>query len=178
MSGLDTEYTAFFEELLCRDGETLANYAHFFDFRPAHVKRAEFNRSRKKLLSYLIKRDGWLCQLGLIDERNLAAGCQVDHLIPLSTNVLNIKIKKTRPAPGRKVASESFGSNDPDNLVIACKFCNGRKKHNFLKTSEMHRILCLRNSASRFYKNSMGTAGQFPVSPAALCNLSMAKRVA
>jgi len=57
----------------------------------------------------------------------------VDHYIPLSTNELNKKLRNLKAEPGKKVKSQSFGSNDLDNFTLACSRCNGFKKHKIIK---------------------------------------------
>lgn len=52
----------------------------------------------------------------------------LDHFIPLSSNTLNKLLRKLWAKPGRKVPTQSFGSNHPDNLVLACQRCNAYKK--------------------------------------------------
>lgn len=54
---------------------------------------------------------------------------EVDHLIPLSSNVLNKTLRHLKAAKGKKVQTQSFGSNHPDNLILACTRCNAFKKN-------------------------------------------------
>jgi 5-methylcytosine-specific restriction endonuclease McrA len=131
----------FFRKLLCKRGRGLSAFANLFDFRPPHTKRAEFNRKMRTLRADLIARYGKVCQLRLLDDCGLQHGLAVDHLIPLSSNKLNKELRQLAAKPGRKVATQSFGSNDPANLVLACGRCNGYKKHRFLEPSKVREIL-------------------------------------
>jgi 5-methylcytosine-specific restriction endonuclease McrA len=131
----------FFRKLLCERGRGLSAFAHLFDFRPPHTKRAEFNRKMRKLRAELIARHGTVCQLRLVEDCSVKYGLAVDHLIPLSSNKLNKELRQLAAKPGRKVATQSFGSNDLGNLVLACGRCNGYKKHRFLEPSKIREIL-------------------------------------
>lgn len=130
LSKLDFEYSEdydFFDKHL--HGGVKEN-SQLFDFRDPKEKRKEFAKLRKKLLPEILKRDNNQCQLhfeGICDEES---GWQVDHVIPLSTNVLNKKLRMKKAELGKKVVTETYGSNHIDNLVLACKKCNGHKKHN------------------------------------------------
>jgi 5-methylcytosine-specific restriction endonuclease McrA len=42
---------------------------------------------------------------------------------------------------GEKVLAQSFGSNHPNNLILACERCNNYKKHRFLSREQLKRIL-------------------------------------
>jgi 5-methylcytosine-specific restriction endonuclease McrA len=63
-------------------------------------------------------------------------GVEVDHLIPLSSNVLNKKLRKMKGENKKKVPAQSFGSNDLSNFILACSRCNAFKKHR-LPSSEL-----------------------------------------
>jgi hypothetical protein len=143
IDGLDSEDFAFFTALLCGPRETLASYATLFDFRPPRVKRLEFNAARAGLLSRAIQRDGADCRLAFPGRCDLSVGCTLDHLIPLSSNVLN-KRRGMRAEVGRKVPTQSFGSNHLDNLVVACGPCNAYKKHRFLSPEQIQDVLSKR----------------------------------
>lgn len=131
----------YFEKLmLTKDKTSLDDYKTFFDFRPSAIKRAEFNQCRKKILSQLIKQNGENCMLAL-ECCDPNSGIAIDHLIPLSTNKLNKELRYMKPLKGRKVKSQSFGSNHLDNLIIACNKCNSRKKHGFLCRERLQEIL-------------------------------------
>lgn len=117
----------FFDDLFSEFGGIDRNSDHF-DFRNADEKREEFNQKRKALFDQFVLARGKNCEL------RTHVGCagiaeQVDHLIPLSTNVLNKVIRKAVPQGGKKVLSQSFGSNRSSNLVLACGRCNAFKKH-------------------------------------------------
>ncbi len=102
-------------------------YGEYFDFRDPLAKRREFNLIRKNLLPQLLKRDSGQCQLKFdcCDNKKLV----VDHLIPLSSNKLNRKLRGQKTEDGKKPKAQSFGSNNPKNLLIACDRCNSYKKH-------------------------------------------------
>lgn len=135
------DYILFFEGLLCAPGETIEMYRHLFDSRDAKIKRKEFQANYKQILTSLLERYGRRCLLQYPEICMIERGINIDHLIPLSTNVLNKVIRKTIATAGHKVRSESFGSNNLDNLIIACEACNAHKKHRFLSTGEYRRIL-------------------------------------
>lgn len=80
---------------------------------------------------------------------DIRSGVEVDHLIPLSSNKLNKELPKLPPLKGRKVSSQSLGSNNFLNLILACKQCNSRKKHRLLEGDEIRRILGIKNSAAK-----------------------------
>ncbi len=131
----------FFRHLLCKPDEDISKYELLFDFRSAIVKRKEFNYQYTHLLSRLYGQCGTMCQLQCQSVCDIRSGITIDHLIPLSTNELNKKLRHLPAPPGKKVPSQSFGSNHPNNLVIACCSCNNHKKHRFLPSDSMKRIL-------------------------------------
>ena len=108
-------------------------FDNYFDFRALNVKRKEFNAARKELLKEMIKGRGLKCELKLANDCDLASGIQIDHFIPLSSNELNKKIRKMSHETGKKIVSESYGSNNKENLLLVCKNCNYLKKHRFVK---------------------------------------------
>ena len=134
------EDTEFFEELLNVKRGELDRFSHLFDFREPAIKRKEFNNKRKSILKHLLSEDGEICRLGF-DCCDINSGIAVDHVIPLSSNVLNKRIRKVKPEKGKKVPTQSFGSNHIDNLIVACNNCNGKKKHNFLDSEKLQEIL-------------------------------------
>jgi hypothetical protein len=73
----------FFRKLLGNDFDE-----KLFDFRDPVVKRKEFNKKRTKLLEKLLHERGDKCQLRVIGQ--CSDKLEVDHLIPISSNVLNI----------------------------------------------------------------------------------------
>jgi 5-methylcytosine-specific restriction endonuclease McrA len=135
------EDESYFRALLCRHSEELALYYRLFDLRPPKQKRAEFNRKMKDLRAELVRRHGEVCQLQLVEDCGLEHGLAVDHVIPLSSNKLNKELRHIAAQPGKKVPSQSFGSNDLSNLALACGRCNGYKKHRFLDPAHIRRIL-------------------------------------
>lgn len=102
-----------------------------FDSRDPKIKRREFNSQRNKLLEQLLQERGERCQLEL--SENCEGKLVLDHQIPISSNEVNKHIRHIKPEKGKKIPSESFGSNHPDNLLIACEKCNSFKKHRFVK---------------------------------------------
>lgn len=136
----------YFQHYLCDNGESLHRYESLFDFRSPAIKRAEFNSRRTLLLKSLREKFKDQCQLrfeGICDEQS---GWAVDHLIPLSSNKLNKSIRQMSAAPGKKVLTQSFGSNHPDNLILSCARCNNRKKHSFLPRERIKRLLQNQNA--------------------------------
>jgi 5-methylcytosine-specific restriction endonuclease McrA len=142
------EDRAFFEELLCQPGEDLTRYAHLFDFRPVPEKRRDFGKIRDRQLKRLIEHLGCICQLEYAPDCDPSSGQVLDHLIPLASNDLNKKLRGLRTSREsgklRKVPSQSFGSNHPENLVLSCVNCNSRKKHRVLNRKEVSRALKLK----------------------------------
>ncbi len=130
----------YFEKLLCSESKTIENFMHLFDFRPVIEKRSEFNKHRNKLKEKLISIHGAECMLKL-SKCDMNSGIAIDHLIPLSTNLLNKSLRKLVPLKGKKAPTQSFGSNHIDNLVIACSNCNNHKKHRILEMEMLQRIL-------------------------------------
>ena len=117
-------------------------YEDLFDFRPSDVKRREFRRILDAHLRNLFVRFGHVCFLQFAPDCAIGSGVTVDHLIPLSSNRLNKRLRgmKTSRLPDgrlRKVPSQSFGSNDPRNLVLACKNCNSFKMDKLLNKERM-----------------------------------------
>jgi 5-methylcytosine-specific restriction endonuclease McrA len=131
----------FFEELFLKDrNDTFEKYQTLFDFRPPSIKRQEFYRVRNTIYNELLKQYGERCMLNL-EVCDVSSGFAVDHLIPLSTNKLNKNLRNVKPEPGKKVKTQSFGSNHPDNLILSCNSCNNRKKHRILEREKVLSIL-------------------------------------
>ncbi len=107
-------------------------FAKLFDFSDPSTKRSEFNKKRKDLFKALLEKYGRICQLKLHNNCSSIKEFDVDHYIPLSTNELNKKLRGLKPKDGKKVPSQSFGSNNIANLRIACKKCNAFKKHRIM----------------------------------------------
>ena len=74
-----------FAELLCREGETLDDYAQLFDFDPPAVKRASFAKIRGDILRQRLAEHGEVCQLRIHAQCDVSTGLQIDHVIPLFT---------------------------------------------------------------------------------------------
>lgn len=123
------EDVAYFRARLCPRGGRLIRFAILFDFRDPPAKRREFNRRRDDLLRELKRVRGARCQLRLSPDCHPNGPFTVDHLIPLSSNVLNKCLRRMKAAPGCKVPTQSLGSNHMRNLALACGPCNGNKKH-------------------------------------------------
>lgn len=123
----------FFRLLLCQNKEKLEDYSFLFDFREPKIKREEFNKIKKIFFSNLVKKFGKNCMLKYYKICNQKSGFVLDHLIPLSSNKLNKELRNMIATKGKKVLTQSFGSNNIGNLVIACKKCNSYKKHKFEK---------------------------------------------
>jgi 5-methylcytosine-specific restriction endonuclease McrA len=138
------EDAQYFENLLCESGEDLSKYESLFDFRTPSVKRREFGRERARLCAALLIQYGQVCQLRYSDKCNIASGIVLDHLIPLSSNKLNKELRHVSAFPGRKVASQSFGSNHANNLILACCNCNNHKKHRLLTREQLKPLLRLK----------------------------------
>lgn len=100
-----------------------------FDFREPAAKRAEFNSKRKDLYRLITSQRENRCQLKLLPDCEVDKNLVLDHMIPLSSNELNKKLRNMKAPEGKKVPSQSFGSNHPDNLLLACTKCNNHKKH-------------------------------------------------
>ena len=129
-----TEDEQYFKTLLgVRD---LEPYAALFDFRPVAIKRAEFNRLHTQLYQQLIERDGKQCAWHLVDDCEQDQHLAIDHLVPLSSNKMNKELRLMKPTRGKTVLTQSLGSNNPANLVLACAKCNNHKKHRLLDIRE------------------------------------------
>ena len=102
-------------------------YSHLFDFRDPDLKRKEFNSIRDAVFAGLKRRYGKGCQLRCHDDC-CGVGTVVDHLIPLSSNVLNKTLRGMRATTDKKAPTQSFGSNHEDNFVLACRRCNAFKQ--------------------------------------------------
>lgn len=116
-------------------------YSDLFDFRHPAIKRWEFDKVSKKVLRELIEKHKGECQLRIHPECNTESGLEPDHIIPLSSNVLNKDLRSMKSGVGTKVQSQSFGSNHPRNLTLACKKCNALKKHRILTGDVLRRLI-------------------------------------
>lgn len=142
----------FFSELLCAEEENIEKYFELFDFRDPSEKRREFNKRRNELLEQLLKLQGRRCLINYDGLCNLWSGITVDHLIPLSSNKLNKEIRRLKPETGQKVETQSFGSNNLKNLIVACRNCNNHKKHRFLDKTRLHTILKLKYAVAPTFR--------------------------
>ena len=118
----------FFRELL-RISDKWGSYKYLFDFCSPTVKRKEFNSIKKIMYKQIKDRFGEVCLLNYPGICNPKSGFVIDHIIPLSSNKLNKELRKLKPLKGKKVLTQSLGSNNILNLIIACKKCNSYKKH-------------------------------------------------
>ena len=115
-----------------------------FDFRPPDLKRKEFNKIRHTVFQKLLDEYGNYCQLHCHEDCTGEAK-EVDHLIPLSSNVLNKQLRNMMGQAGKKVPAQSFGSNHTSNFIMACKRCNAYKKHRFPDVEILENIERVRN---------------------------------
>ncbi|MFA4941135.1 MAG: HNH endonuclease signature motif containing protein [Patescibacteria group bacterium] len=124
----------FFLNRLANGDEILfkKKFLKMFDFRSPFIKRKEFNLIRNKIFKELVAKYDKKCQLKIHPDCSKEEKFDVDHYIPLSTNQLNKSLRGLKPKVGKKIASQSFGSNNISNLRIACKRCNSFKKHKIL----------------------------------------------
>lgn len=116
-------------------------YKDLFDFRHPAIKRWEFDKTRKKVLQALIEQYKGECQLCIHPECDTSSGLEPDHIIPLSSNVLNKELRGQKRTSSAKVESQSFGSNHPRNLTLACKRCNAVKKHHILQKEIIQKLI-------------------------------------
>ena len=133
----------FFADLLTDGDVNLLDYAYsdLFDSRHPAIKRWEFDKVRKKLLRDLIEKHNGQCQLGIHPLCSPDHGLEPDHIIPLSSNVLKKDLRHQIRTTSAKVESQSFGSNHPKNLTLACRKCNGLKKHRILTADILKTLL-------------------------------------
>ena len=107
-------------------------FSDYFDFRHPAIKRWEFDKIHKKILADLLEKYGEVCQLRVHPDCSTVAIWESDHIIPLSTNELNKKLRHMGRSGSEKVPAQSFGSNHHKNLTLACKRCNAFKKHRII----------------------------------------------
>lgn len=115
-------------------------YKDLFDFRHPAIKRWEFDKVRKKILQKLIEKYKGECQLHLHPQCDVSSGLEPDHIIPLSSNVLNKELRSQKRTSNAKVLSQSFGSNHTRNLTLSCKKCNAFKKNKILSSDIVKKI--------------------------------------
>ena len=99
------------------------------------------NKIKKKVLKGLVERYGEECQLKIHPDCSKDKIFEPDHIIPLSTNELNKKLRHLERTSDEKVPAQSFGSNHHKNLVLACSRCNAYNKHKFLPAGIIQKIL-------------------------------------
>ena len=131
----------FFQHLFKEFGGLERNH-DLFDSSDPLLKRQAFNRIRNKVFRKLQDKFGDICML------NFHADCansadQVDHLIPLSSNILNKTIRAMKAEKGKKVSAQSLGSNNDRNFVLSCSRCNAAKKHHIPDSELLNKVLCL-----------------------------------
>ncbi|MCF7864942.1 MAG: HNH endonuclease [Candidatus Pacebacteria bacterium] len=133
----------FFAGILAEGDEDLLDveYSDLFDFRHPAIKRWEFDKVSKKVLRELTEKHKSECQLRIHHECSNDDGFEPDHIIPLSSNVLNKELRHMKPEKGMKVVAQSFGSNNPRNLTLACRKCNRLKKHRILSGGILEKLL-------------------------------------
>ncbi len=136
----DREY---FANLLAnRDIEKLeSDFSELFDFEHPAIKREKFNKIKKKVLKELLDRYGNECQLKIHEDCSKVNKFETDHIVPLSSNELNKKIRGMVMFSSEKVKRQSFGSNNMKNFTLACKRCNAFKKNNFFEKDLYERLL-------------------------------------
>lgn len=117
------------------------NFSDLFDFEHPAIKREKFNKIKKKILKELIEKYGNECQLKIHPDCSKELIFEPDHIIPLSSNELNKKLRGMSRFSSEKVERQSFGSNNMKNMVLACKRCNAFKKHKFLDKDVLLRII-------------------------------------
>lgn len=124
----------FFAQLLTSGDEKKLEeeFADYFDFRHPAIKRWEFNKTKKEALDALAQKHDGKCQLRIHPDCSKDGKFEPDHIIPLSTNELNKKLRRLTRTAKEKVIAQSFGSNDLKNLTLACKRCNALKKHRII----------------------------------------------
>jgi 5-methylcytosine-specific restriction endonuclease McrA len=130
----------FWFEVLLMD---IQQYQLLFDFRNPIEKRNEYKQLRNKILAEKIKEHGIICQLQYQGVCDVSSGITLDHVIPLSSNVLNKALRGMKPNQGKKVPAESYGSNHPHNLILACMACNAHKKHRMPNREEIIKLFRL-----------------------------------
>ena len=94
----------FFSKLLNQKEVLNSNYKVLFDFRDPMIKRKEFNKKRNELFKQLKLTFGESCSLKL-DCCDVSSGFVIDHVIPLSSNILN---KNLRDVSTRKTKKKGF----------------------------------------------------------------------
>ena len=115
-------------ERLFRLAGGLEENKRMFDFRDPAIKRKEFNKIRNTVFRELRECYGDSCQLRCHPDCG-GIGVEVDHVIPLASNILNKTLRGMKGEDSKKVPKQSFGSNHISNFILACSRCNAFKKH-------------------------------------------------
>lgn len=131
----------YFSQLLCKRGERISKYKLLFDFCDPSIKRKEFNKIRNSIVTRFLKLNGLVCGIAFDKICDINSGINIDHIIPLSTNKLNKELRNMNSLKGKKVKTQSFGSNNIKNLILTCRKCNAHKKHKILTKREIRKIL-------------------------------------
>ncbi|MBP6858987.1 MAG: hypothetical protein KBC33_04145 [Candidatus Pacebacteria bacterium] len=117
-------------------------FSDLFDFRHHAIKRWEFNKTKKKILTDLIERYNGTCQLRIHPKCSTTNIWHPDHIIPLASAELHRKLRHLKNNPdGSKPESANYGSNHPRNFTLACDKCNSRKKHRILESEVLLGLL-------------------------------------
>ena len=131
----------FFQRLFKDFGGLKKNY-DLFDSSDPLLKRKEFNKIRDKTFHKLQDKFGDICMLNFHADCTNSAD-QVDHLIPLSSNILNKTIRALKAEKGKKVTAQSLGSNNYRNLLLSCSRCNAAKKHHIPDNKLLNKVMRL-----------------------------------
>ena len=131
-----------FFQLLFKDFGGLEKNYDLFDSSDPLLKRKAFNKIRNKTFYKLQDKFGDICMLNFHADCTNSAD-QVDHLIPLSSNILNKTIRAMKAKKDKKVASQSLGSNNDRNFVLSCSRCNAAKKHHIPDDKLLNKVMHL-----------------------------------
>lgn len=144
------EDRTYFAALLCDGDEQklMPRFGHCFDFRDPMLKRAEFDAQKKSLMPLMIERYGRSCMLQYPKICEGSEKLLLDHFIPLSSNKLNKTLRSLSALKGKKVQTQSFGANHPDNFVLACPRCNAFKMNKIPDAELLARVTAAKSSAS------------------------------
>jgi 5-methylcytosine-specific restriction endonuclease McrA len=133
----------FFKKML--EFLNIDTFLTLFDFSEPIEKRKEFNKIKKKFYDQLMLKQQGECYLAFNSICDVSKGYQIDHIIPLSTNILNKNLRNLKSTDkNKKVQSESYGSNHINNLMLTCKSCNQKKKHTLLAVEKYHEIFVMK----------------------------------
>ena len=116
-------------------------FTSLFDYSDPIDKRKGFNKIIKPIFEDLLLKQQGKCYLAFDSICDTSKGYQIDHIIPLSTNILNNHLRTiTSVFSNKKVQTESYGSNHSNNLILTCKACNQHKKHRILEKEAYQEI--------------------------------------